>query len=153
MFNQKADAVKPKVYPPDSVMAEMGVKCTLVTGITENEMGIVAMHNLFSVGNQAIPMKDLNIQGLESRPDCFTASKGLKDNQVRMFYKEKGLADKEMNMVIPVMSLFKHMHELSKQSKEMEKLIGDICEVWSVWTGWQTEQNFDENDKETKHAI
>ena len=44
----------------------------------------------------------------------------MKENQVRMFYKEEGLEDNEMNMVIPVMSLFKHMHELSKQSKEME---------------------------------
>ena len=58
-----------------------------------------------------------------------------------------------MNMVIPVMSLFKHMHELLKQSKEMEKLIGDICKVWSVWTGWQTEPLFNENDKDTKHAV
>ena len=132
MLNQRAEAVKPKVYPPDSMMAEMGLKCTLVEGLTENEMGLAVLHNLFTVGIQAIPMKDLNIQGLDTRPDCFTASKGLKDNHVRMFYKEKGLEDNEMNMVIPVMSLFKHMHTLSKQSSEMHKLIGDICEVWSL---------------------
>ena len=59
MLLQKAEAVKPKVYPPDAVMAEMGVRCTLVKGITENEMGIVALHNLFAVGLQAIPMKQI----------------------------------------------------------------------------------------------
>ena len=153
MLRLKSAAVKPVVYPPDAVMEEVGVKCTLVEGITENEMGLAAIHNLFTVGIQAIPIKDLNLQALDAKPDCFTASKGLKDNQVRMFYKEKGLEDDEKNMVVPVMSFFKHMHTLSNQSSEVKKLIGDICEVWSVWTGWQTEPEFNENDKGTKYSV
>ena len=102
---------------------------------------------------QAIPMHKWKIPGLESKPNCFTAVKGLKKNQVRMFYKEKGLEDNEMKMVISVASMFKHMHTLAQTSLELKRLIKEVCEAWSVWTGFLDQQDFDELDEQTIQSV
>ena len=123
MLTENAEKIVPLSYPSDEAMNDIGLRCTLVEGVTEQQMGLIAIHNFFDVGIQAIPMHKWKIPGLESKPNCFTAVKGLKKNQVRMFYKEKGLEDNEMKMVIAVMSLFKHMHTLSHISLEIKRLI------------------------------
>ena len=66
MLTENAGKVMPLSYPSDEGMNDIGVMCTLVEGINERQMGLIALHNFFDVGIQVIiPMYTWNIPGLE----------------------------------------------------------------------------------------
>ena len=93
-----AEAVSPLNYPTEDMLETLTMRMVKIQGLNPSEMKLVAMHNFCSIGLQAIPVHTIDIRNGEDVPICFTTNTNLKNNEVRMFYKQKGLEETEMGM-------------------------------------------------------
>ena len=149
---QMIEEIQPGKYPTEEVMENMGLRMVKVLGLSPEEVKIVALHNFFSIGLQAIPMHTLQIVG-EDKPACFTIDESLEKNTVRMFYKQKGMEETEMGMAINVMSMFKFLHGITKANVQIAQMIGEICKVWNIQTEWMGWEFVDEENTDQQQEI
>ena len=149
---QMIEEIQPEKYPTEGVLEIMGLRMVKVLGLSPEEVKIVALHNFFSIGLQAIPMQTLQIVG-EDKPACFTIDDSLEKNTVRMFYKQKGMEETEMGMAINVMSMFKFLHGITKANVQIAQMIGEICKVWNIQTEWMGWEFVDEENTDQQQEI
>ena len=136
LLTQMAESVLPVKYPTEDMLEKLALRMVKVQGLSPPEVKIVAMHNFFSVGLQAIPVHTIDIKNGEDMPSCFTINGKCENKTVRMFYKQKGLEETEMSMAFNVMTLFKHLLEMAQASTPKRLMIADMCEVWGISTQW-----------------
>ena len=77
------------------------------------------------------------------RPHCFTVGDGIKsEDVVRIWYTEENLQDMEIPVVVNVIGLMEHMHNISFDDTQKDKLNHVGRMLVAIFKAWNTPHNF-----------